>query len=385
MILKHCCPRWRKKEPNRVRQLGAWLGLSVALAAGCADDFDAYTLLSTPRVLAIQSAPARLGFADAPAGEPMTSAQLLPKVFLPEGYTAAYTWSWCPFVGDPTDGFVCPIDVEAPFIDGQVLPSPLTPQNDGAAQLNTDAWSFAASQGICQAALQGLNLPAIGALPSCDDGLDILVRLRMAYEGPLPEDAGVLEAVRRIQITPKSEDLQQANPSLIALRIAEQTPQTTPAPGEDPDPAWEDNAVVVPDESTAPAGSIVPIQVVAGATYRLWVDLPNDARELYVPEVEPNFFSNDGSEPTDGTDLVYEDIVVTWFAGIGDMDISRTIWRDPDDVLAKARTNTWTLPPERAWEELGFAGGMVPIVLVVRDNRGGVSWIERMVDVVATR
>src|SRR5215468_7553226 len=70
------------------------------LAAACAQDFDPYYLLNSPRVLALRSDPV------APYTDETTT--LSAYVYLPPG--AAVTdraWSWCPAPGSANDGYPC--------------------------------------------------------------------------------------------------------------------------------------------------------------------------------------------------------------------------------------------------------------------------------------
>ena len=80
------------------------LGLLAAGLAGCGASFDSPVLLSKLRLLALQAAPVN------PAqGETTT---MTPLIYSPSDTPLELAWSWCPLLGQPNDGYVCPISYD---------------------------------------------------------------------------------------------------------------------------------------------------------------------------------------------------------------------------------------------------------------------------------
>lgn len=72
------------------------------LGLGCSDDFDPDWRLGKARVLAVQADPPQPSFG--------SSTTLRALLYLPTQETPSYHWSWCPAPTSADDGFACPID-----------------------------------------------------------------------------------------------------------------------------------------------------------------------------------------------------------------------------------------------------------------------------------
>jgi hypothetical protein len=70
-----------------------------------------------------------------------------------------------------------------------------------------------------------------------------------------------------------------------------------------------------------------------------------------------------------GTATLRETLLVSWFAELGDLHGTRTLFIDGVESLADAATDKWTPPAVRE-----DARPTSRLIVVVRDDRGGVGW-----------
>jgi hypothetical protein len=73
--------------------------------------------------------------------------------------------------------------------------------------------------------------------------------------------------------------------------------------------------------------------------------------------------------------MLTEDITLTWFITAGAMTQLET-------TRGNGQSNAWQ---ENVWSLTGALGASAEIIIVLRDNRGGVGWIRRTVAIGGTR
>ena len=301
------------------------LGVLLALS-GCSDDFAPYSYLDRLRILAIQAEPA--------TPLPGQATTLSALTFAPAGEVPALRWAWCPVAAKAGDAYGCPLDQASA---AQLFAAALDPSasaglpsfdlGGGATATFTNPFSTAALAGLCAA---GLQSPLFAREFDCDDGYPVTVVL----------DAGTASASLRagfvLRLPTGDAPSLNRNPYPIGLQLA---------------------GVPLTDALTR-------VQVSAGSTIDLRVDVPPDAAE---PRAIPP------SEGPPGQRL--ERLTTSWFAGSGEIDKARTVFIDGVASLAEMSSNRYTVPEVEDWP----AGGLVEFAAVLRDDRGGEGWLVRQV------
>jgi len=291
-------------------------GLLAASLAGCGASFDSRTLLTKLRVLALQAAPVN------PAqGETTT---LTPLVYSPSDTAFDFAWSWCPLLGQPNDGYVCPIayDDAAAMLAAAGVTATLPPFDLGTGPAATFTNPFAPDllAALCEAGFDGQAL-------DCRNGFPIRVSVRVT-QGPASQ---VATTVVRLPVAAGAPS--NANPVLGALSVD-----------------LSAGTQVLDD-----AGSV---QVPRLADSPLHVAVDDAQAETYV-----------GRGLDGGAATLRETLLFSWFAELGDFHDNRTLFIDGVENLADATTDTWTPPAARE-----DARALSRLIVVVRDDRGGVGW-----------
>jgi hypothetical protein len=290
--------------------------LLAAGLAGCGADFDSRTLLAKLRVLALQAAPVNPAQGDA--------TTLTPLVYTPSDEAVQLAWSWCPLLGQPNDGYVCPIS-----------------QDDTAARL--------AAAGVT------------AALPPFDLGTDPTA----SWTNPFPPDA--LAALCQAGFDGQALDCKGGFPIRVSLRVTQGA-------------VAQVATTVVRLPLAAGAGSNA--NPVPGA---LSVDLPagtqvlDDTAQVQVPRLEDSHLhvavDDSQAETYAGTGLdggpasLRETLLLSWFAELGDFHDNRTLFIDGVESLADATSDSWRPPATREDPRPTSR-----LIVVVRDDRGGVGW-----------
>jgi len=292
--------------------------LGPALVA-CGEDFSPYNRLTSPRVLAIAS--------DPPA--PMTgeTTTISPILYLPEGVAVdSYEWSWCPFPGGASDGYPCLVTEEEleEYAGGEDLGVP--PFDLGTAPTATFTNSIVPLlfQAICAGA------PDAPPPVDCFDGFPAQLKLVMR--------AGDVEitTIRRLR-----------------LRF---------------DPAQETNAIPViagldallPD-SEAPIDGTEPS-----------VTIPRAEDTVIRARVDTASAEEFTDRDEDGQPITaFERLNLSWFVESGDTRSGRTSFIDGLVTFDRALENEWE--PARVED---YPGDTSRIIVVVRDNRDGVTFAE---------
>jgi hypothetical protein len=298
------------------------LAVSVALSSvGCGDDFDPYSRLNTFRVLALQSEPAAPG--------PGETAIFSAFLFRPADEPVTYAWSWCPFPGSPADGYPC-LTSEAE-LTGIVGPGVVPPFDLGTGETATLTHTIPPQflQQLCA------GVPGAPARPDCDGGFPVQLKVTVAT----PDDE--ITAIGRVRLRFDPATPPNANPRL-------------------------DGMVVVLD------GTEVPVDAFDQPAPT--VTVPRDRETVIRVGLAPEA-AEPYSGPNDDGQVVQmrERLTLSWFAESGGFDEDNTAFidgLDPPVLLDDARQTAWT--PGKVKD---YPGETSRIVVVIRDNRGGVGWV----------
>jgi hypothetical protein len=284
--------------------------LAGLLLAGCDSDFAPYGELSSLRVLALGSAPATLA--------PGETATLAPLLYVPDDEPVTSSWSWCPVPALPDEGVACPIgEEEASLALGAPVVYDLGVEPVARLEHHFDAASI--ERACSGAALAAAGLGAI----DCSEGLPVQVRyvVRSASD--------VVESVR-----------------LVRLRFSPEQP-------------GNENPVV---DGISALVSGAPLSLDDAAS----VALPREAEIELVAAVPES-----AAEPLPRADgeRARERLVLTWFVEAGETRYERTSFVDGSLPFEDALRNAWTLPSLAEHE-----AAEARLIVVVRDERGGVGW-----------
>jgi hypothetical protein len=284
--------------------------LGGLLLAGCDSDFEPYGELSSLRVLAIESSPA------SPA--PGETATLTPLVYVPDAEPLTSSWSWCPVEVPPDEGAACPIgEEEATLALGMPVRYDLGSEPLARFEHRFDAASIAR---FCS----GEVLAAAGFAIDCSEGLPVQIR------HVVRSSSDVVESVRRLRLRFSPEQPENLNPVVDGI-----------------------TALV----------SGAPLSLDDGAS----AVLPRDTEVELVAEVAAG--ASEPLPPQRAGDGARERLVFTWFVEAGETLYERTSFVEGELPLERALRNIWTLP---ALAE--HAAPDARLIVVVRDERGGVGW-----------
>ena len=304
--------------------------LAALLYAGCGDDLLKYNQLTGFRVLALRASPSILN-----QGESTT----LDALTFVEGESVPglrYHWSWCPARLPSAGGGDCALDAAAfarAFgLDGNAIDFELGTEATATFIYPGEAETYrAACTNAAGSAAQG------GFVFSCEGGFPISIRADITYG----------EQTIRVQkdVHLRFGDLPgNTNPVLGAVSILKVGGETTPTP-------WP--------EATA-------ARVTLGEHYEVRVEVDEASAERFVPTatvVDP--------APQERRENLY----ITWFVSSGDTNERRTSLVQGAGSLAELGKNQWQLP--KAGDE---KRDTARLFLVLRDERGGVSWLARTVE-----
>ncbi len=295
--------------------------LAAALlgAAGCTEEFDPYNRLTALRVLAIRSEP--------PTPGPGETAELSALLYAPaDTAPVTYEWSWCPMAGPATDGYPCLIGPDqAGMLEQAGVTLPPFDLGAGATASFAHTVDPALIGQLC-AGTTGF-LPQ---LPSCEGGFPVQIKL------VIRSGEQTVTAVRdlRLRYDPATEP--NTNPVIEGLLARQEEDRFVPI--------TEQNALTLPrDEETV-------IRAVA---------------------------SEAASEEYNGKDIdqqparVNELLIFTWFIESGSTRSEQTSFISGEVPFLDAVSNRWT--PAKTKD---YAGDRSRLIVVMRDNRGGVSWTE---------
>jgi hypothetical protein len=297
--------------------------LTVAFALlgpACEDDFAPYNRIDKLRVLAIQSEPVEL----TPGG----MVTLRPLVYVPPGQSVSLAWSWCPVAGSRDTGSAClATPEELAAATGAASPS-FELGTGGTAQLAADL-PPGLVRGLCAGRLGDRDLPLT---PDCKFGLPLTIRLE-ARTGPAEAPTDRVVAIHKLNLR-LDEGPVNLNPAVPGLVL---DPEANPRPMDDSGEA---------------------VLVAPGSKLSLGVVIPLDSAETYPGR------PSEGEPPS-----ARERLVFTWFVELGETRFQRTSFIDGVIPLEQAARNRWDLPLAHE-----TSADSARLIVVVRDNRGGVSW-----------
>ncbi len=295
------------------------LGLVCLLAAVACDGGHPYSTLDKTRLLAVR--------ADLPDLAPGEVATLDALVYSPKDKEISYQWGWCPWTMGSNFGFECLLTQE----DLDQVGLPLPSLDLGTEPVAAFPYPGPAElvQGLCESFLDGIPPASRKNFPDCNERMPITITLTVS------DGKDDIVAVKEIDlVVDPTLDLNR-NPILVNL-AAEKGSET--------------------------------FEMVDGATftankdYDLQLEIEEGSDQIYLGE------SPEG-EPMDRSEL----LLFTWFYSKGELDNGRTGTVDLGAGLNKALKNIWTTPKKA--QDVDF-------IVVARDDRGGVDWLIRNVDVV---
>jgi hypothetical protein len=292
---------------------------------GCAGDpLAPFGRLTSLRVLAIQSDPVSPG--------PGETTTLTPLLYVPQDQAAPeLEWSWCPFPGPAGDGYPCLVEEEdfadlgAAGVDLQLPPLEL---GTGATATFTNGLPPEVLAMLCA----GPNGEAAGF--ACPTGFPVQIRLRAH------NDDDEVVAVRSLYL--RFDDTQPPN-----------TPPELPGVEMKVERDW----VPVDDAFDAPVQR----------------DKANEFRALITEDQAESY---PVSDPTGTTTTERERLTLTWFVETGWTKSGHTGFIEGVAPIEVLNENDWF--PER---EEDYERDTAEMVLVLRDNREGVSWWRHTFDV----
>lgn len=314
-----------------VLKLGSVVLAALALSLGCGEEFEPYSQVTELRVLAVGS--------DKPSLAPGQSATLDALVFEPGGSDLTYKWSWCPFTTGSFTGYECAASEEE--------------INEGLANAGFSLPSFDLGTGptaqlaypdppevvplICSLLVND-ELPDFFRSPDCDRGIDVTVKVVVSGAGQ------TITSVRTIELLASGDLVPNNNPSALSLSMIETDPSTEA----------EESILIRDDGSTV---------LDRGRDYTLRLDIAENSSESFV-RVEP------GSPPSES----FEILAVSWFVEDGELENERTGFLEKGSTLQEGGQNVWKTPTA-----VEFEASRINVFLVLRDERGGVSWLNRQV------
>jgi hypothetical protein len=297
------------------------LGVVGLLALGaCGEDFTPFNRLASLRVLAVQSDPV------APlTGETTT---LTPLTYAPPGQTIeSYRWEWCPFPGSSADGSPCLVtEDEARELAGAAADT-IPPFDLGRDP--TATFENSLDRGLLAALCEGAAAQA-PELASCEGGFPVQVKLTVRTA-----DEEVV-TVRTLRLRFEEDSEPNANPSIDAL--------SAELDGDEVE-LVDDPLVSLPRRSET----------------TIHADVPAAASERYTR-------LDEHGQPEE----VSERLLLTWFVESGDTSDEHTLFIDGRVSLEDATENEWEPDGEDDYPEEESI-----LLVVVRDGREGVTWLER--------
>jgi hypothetical protein len=303
------------------------LAVAALICAGCDSDLPAYNHLEGFRVLALRASAPSLHQGESTTLDALTFVEPDPAPAL------RYRWSWCPARLPSARGGGCAVD-EATFarllgLEGGGVSFDLGDQ--ATAQLAYPGQA-AAYQAVCANAA-GTATPGEFVF-SCEGGFPISVRAEITHG----EQTILIQKDVRLLFGDLPAN---KNPLLGTVSIATVNEGTSPR-------SWA--------EGTA-------VRLALGERYQIQVAVDEASAELFVPEatvVDPS--------PKERRESLY----ISWFVSSGDTDLDRTSFIKEGVSLAEFGRNEWMLP--KAGDEERDAARLF---VVLRDERGGVSWLSR--------
>jgi hypothetical protein len=293
--------------------------LGLGLATGCGPDFDPYNRLTGLRVLAIQSDPAAPG--------PGETTTLTPLVFTPEpGAAVTYAWSWCPFPGEASAGYPCQVTREQlMMMTGGAVNVPSFDLGAGPTAMLAHTIDPMVLRALCG------GQPGVPQIADCEGGFPVQVRVKVASAGDEVDTVYTLRL--RIDSPPN------ANPKI-------------------------DGLAAVIEAMDRPIGA-EPVVTLTRNKETAIKTLVSEAQSETYPG------KNDDGQPDPNA---RERLFVSWFVEGGDTKDEVTGYIPGRTELKVLQENKWSAPKTK-----DYAKDTARLYVVLRDNRGGVSWTSGIV------
>jgi hypothetical protein len=303
--------------------------LPVLALAACASDLEKYNVVSGPRLLAIRAEP--------PTVVPGGSTTLDALVHVDDGEPVEYAWSWCPLLAGTSDAWACALGEDELRARLTALGLTLDVGYDlGRGTTATLPYPAASAAFAALCTTPPETLPADVSPPSCEYGFPLAVVLSLRVGGH------ETRAFKIVHLALDAVTELNQNPTISGLAYA---PKGSPAA----------EAVGV-GEADEP-------DLHAGDSYDLYAEIPETSAETFTRP----FDANGG-----GPQVVKEGLVLTWFVEAGSTRSMRTSFIDGELGFPALDHNVWELP-----RPADLHTSASHVVLVVRDERGGVAWLTR--------
>jgi hypothetical protein len=323
----------------------------VLLALGCDAEFDPDYQLKKARVLALQAEP--------PQPQVGASTTLRALLYLPDQEAPSYRWSWCPAPTVAENGFACPID-QAGFEAFLGLPAGQAPSLDlgtGETAVLTNIFAPDMLAKLCAGQLDGASADVgadVGLWTCASAGFPITVR--MEFQTPAMAQADPnhwLPSVFKIFLPTDATQPGNQNPVLGSLATI------APEPGQELDDA----------ASATLARNLeyklrLAMEASVSETFRGWT---RDSLGGFVKDTNNNYVIGQ----------VQEIINLKWYVEGGDLgndtvegdDTGLNPYASIPQPLTNATDNFWKTPKLDDYPK-----ERARIIVVARDDRGGVGW-----------
>jgi hypothetical protein len=328
------------------------LPLLAGVTACADDDFPNEARLLRLRLLAIQAEPVNPTFG--------TTTRLRPLVYVPPGESVTYEWSWCPVPTNPNDGYICPIDQAAVDQIGAMTGlSGIPPLALG----NGETVDF-----------QNPFPPALLASLCAGDSATIGMLVGTDNTGQIPQlyDCTVATLAMQVKLTIRGSTTDTGVVSL-RLPIDENTPSN-----QNPIITGVTVTSIEPPTLLDQTGLV---HVSRESEVKVRAELDSTQAETYLDK-QPG---QDGIYQKDSTGKFIlaartEALTLSWFAENSKFENRTTGWNatsldeNGQKLLFKVATeNTWKISNSD-----DYPGSTALLLVVVRDNRGGVAWAQGM-------
>jgi hypothetical protein len=299
------------------------------IVLGCGPTFDPVARLTKLRVLALHAEPLNPQLGELVVLEPLIYAP--PEI---ADQPVTYSWSWCPYIGSPNDGYVCPLDdASLEALGAEVGVSDIPALALGTDRTTTFRNPFPSTvlAALCD---QGFEL-----IPSeCDGGFPIRIKFTVAV-GETRQTATTLIRLPTAEGVPPN-----ANPAFDAAG-----PLLTALVNGVEQPIDDQGAVTAPRLKET----------------KLRAHVADSESESYV-----------GRDENGDPAVLRESLTLSWYVETGDVaaDAFHTGYFPGTTQMEQFLSNTWT-PEQKA----DYPRDEARIIVVLRDNRGGVTWTSGIV------
>lgn len=341
----------------------------LALVAGCGSDFDSRTLIKDFRILAMQTSPPWFVRGEEAVTRVLTAGE-------PRGTTApTYRWSWCLLRGSNDQGFACLLTPELmnQYLEARGLPA-LLPSSD---------------LGTNPTASLSLDIPPEVFENEEDTGFCSLLR---SPDGPLGEISRFVTLPDCNGTYPISFEVQIRDGDRTLYGFTSQNYVYDPRVELNAQPDISALDIRVVDRVGNPLEQ--PLEFEKSYLFELSNDegLGEDRTRTEQLQRLSETFS---STTSPNAPRQHEQLSLSWFSTTGDWDAPRTGYlpsnfvNDAGEVFDReaqiqewvdARTNELELPKPAELDGTSF-----DVTIVIRDGRGGLSWVTKTFDIGASQ